>query len=220
MKRSDLSNTLDGINNNTYQLFFMVKEFKDEPNNDDKEFLLGTIQQFTKLNDKSIEYVLNKTDIFKRKDNVFEVNYNNLKYDFKLLDSYLIKNKEELRSKERIGKCIHKSISLANSYEGNCKVLLGYIYNNSDKLLHSVFLECSNNHEYVFDYTMNLIMEKEKYMELFDFKIINEIDGNDIKKDKNIILKMEYISSKFYLCFRDEIMKDLNKNSKVLKLED
>ena len=219
MYRSDKSNTLDGINNNTYNLFFINREFQDETNND-KNFLLGAMQQFTKLDDESIEYVIEKTDIFKRKGNMFKVNYNLLNYNFYLLDSVLIENKEELRSEKRIGKCIHKSIGLANSYDGKCKVSIGYIYNNTDKILHSVFIRYDNDEEYVYDYTMNLIMKKDDYIDLFDFNIINEINGNDIKKDKSIILNIEYMSSKFYLCFRDEIIENLDKNSKVLKLED
>ena len=61
-------------------------------------------------------------------------------------------------------------------------------------------------------------MKKDKYMELYDYKIINEVPGDDIKKDFEIIRKIDNLSSKFYLCFRDEVMRDLKKNEKVFKL--
>ena len=219
MYRSDKSNTIDGINNNTYNVFF-INEEKNANTKSDREFLYTAIQQFTKLKDFEMDKVIKNTDMFEKNDTLFTAKYKDLKYNFILLDSFLEENKEELRSNSRLGQCIYKSMTFAINYDGNCKIIVGYLDNNSDKILHAVFLEYDDNKEFVFDYTMNLIMKKEDYMELFDFKVINKIDGKDIKKDIYLLYSLEYISSKFYLCFRDEFINSLKKNNKILKLED
>ena len=221
MLRSDLSNSLDGINNNTYELLFIDNVVNERLAKNDREFMMAAVQQFTKLNDEEIDYVVeHSNNIFLRNGMIFEINKNSKKYKFSLLDFFLEECKDELRSDDRLGKCTEKSISLAlGSDEGN-KVMVGYLDNSVDKILHTVFLECNYDKEYVFDYTMNLVMEKGQYLELVDFKIINEIDVEIIKKDMKIICKIGHFGSKFYLLFRDEIMKDLEKNKKVLKLED
>lgn len=217
MYRTDESNTLDGINNNTYNMFFIDKEVDDRLAKNDRELIYASIQKFTKLDDENIKFVLENMDMYKKKGIGFEVNYKSKKYDFILLDYFLNNSKDELRGDARLGKCIYKSMGLAKSYDEKCKVLIGYLDNSSDRILHAVFMSCEMKNNFIFDYTMNVVMEKDKYLELFDFKIINEIDGEDIKNDVNIIPKN--ISLKFYLCFRDEIIKDLKKNEKALKLE-
>lgn len=217
MRRMDESNTLDGINNNTYNLFFIDKMEDDRFARNDREFIYAAIQQFTKLDDDNIEYVIEKTDMFKKKGIGFEARYKLKKYNFILLDYFLKDEKEKLRSEERLGKCIYNSICLARNYDGKCKVIIGYLENNTDRILHSIFMNCEMKNNFILDYTMNIVMKEEDYMELFDFKIINEISGEDIKKDINFIPKV--ISSKFYLCFRNEIIKDLKKNEKIFRLE-
>ena len=221
MLRKDESNTLDGINNNTYEMFFIDEVVPDRLAKDDREYMMAAVQQFTKLNDEEIDYVVeHANNIFLRNGKVFEVNKNSKKYKFSLLDYFLEGCKEELRSDARLGQCVSTSISLANCTDTKCKVMIGYIDNSVDKMLHTVYVDCAYEKEYVFDYTMNLVMEKKQYLELMDYVIINEVDGEKIKKDRKMLQDFEHFGSKFYLCFRDEIMKDLEKNKKVLKLED
>ena len=219
MLRRDDSDTLDGINNNTYEMLFIEEPVPDRLAKDDREFIMAAIQNFTKLSDEDIDYVVeHSNNIFLRNGKVFEVNKNSRKYRFSLLDYFLQDCKEELRSDARLGQCVPASISLANNTDNKCKVMIGYIDNSVDHFLHSVYVDCAYEKEYVFDFTMNLVMEKEQYLELMDYKIINEVDGDNIKKDMKIICKIGHFGSKFYLLFRDEIMKDLEKNKKALKL--
>lgn len=218
MYRLDESDTLDGINNNTYDLFFMSKRYNERFAKNDREFLCSIIRKFTMLDDDTMDMVIDETHIFERIGDGFIAKYNSLEYEFFLLDSLLDEKKEILRSEERYGKCIYTSISLASVYDSKCKVAIGYLDNNEDKILHAVFIDSA--FDYVFDYTMNLAMPKDQYIELMDYKIINEIDGDNIKKDLKILWDIEHISVFFYLCFRDEFIKDLSRSSKVLKLED
>ena len=219
MIRKDKSNTLDGINNNTYELLFSDERITSIAK-DDREFLAAAIQEFTKLSDEDIDYVIRETNVFKKNGKMYEARKGSKIYRFSLLDYYLEECKDELRSDNRIGKCAHKSTSLAYSDKNRCKVMIGYVDNDDAKILHTVYVNCQYDKEYVFDYTMNLVMNKGQYLDLMNYKIINEISGENIKKDKEILCSIEYISSKFYLCFRDELMKDLEKNKKILKLED
>ena len=104
MRRSDESNTLDGINNNTYEMLFHDERVTSMAK-DDREFLIGAIQEFTKLSDEDIQYVLKNTNVFTGKDKVFEACKGSKRYRFSLLDYFFEDHKDELRSNDRIGKC-------------------------------------------------------------------------------------------------------------------
>lgn len=221
MERKDNSLSYDGINNNTYNMIFIDEPVESRYSCNNREFIQGIISQFTKLSDEEINEVLKKIPFFKRKGNGFIVKRHFKKYYFMLLDTVLKDEKENLRSDNRRGKCIPFSIGMANSFDKKCKVAIGYL-DNSDKnyrVLHAVFVDCSKEEEYILDYTNNVIMKKKDYIKLNDYKIVNEVTGEDIKKDLPILLNIEHISTKFYLCFRNEVMKDLEKNNNVLKLK-
>ncbi|MBQ3475106.1 MAG: hypothetical protein IJH20_02950 [Bacilli bacterium] len=219
MIRKDKSNTLDGINNNTYELLFSDERITSIAK-DDREFLAAAIQEFTKLSDEDIDYVIRETNIFKKNGKMYEARKESKIYRFSLLDYFLEERKDELRSEDRLGKCTEKSISLAMGNVNKSKVVIGYLDNSVDKVLHAIFVDYTYDKEYVFDYSMNIVMEKRQYLELMDYDIINEIESVNIKKDKKILDRFDHFGTKFYLCYRDEIMNNLEKNKKVLRLED
>ena len=99
-------------------------------------------------------------------------------------------------------------------------LLTGYISYEDIDILHTV-VECEKDGKIkIVDYTKNLIMDKEEYIGLTNFRIIQRISRDDFLRDNRIINRcMPRMSLVVYLCFRDEIMKDLKKNNKVLKLE-
>lgn len=221
MERKDSSNILDGINNNTYNLIFSDNYNGPRLVSNDEEFLLCAIEEFTKLDDQEIEYVLNHNTIFKRVKNGFVVERNSKKYSFAILDTYFDDvYKEELRSDRRRTKCVSTSISLAHNFDRDCKVVFGYLDSEHDRIMHAVFVDCSQEKEIVYDYTKNLVVTMDDYIEMAKYQIINEISGDDIKRDYKYLRQIEHLSSKFYLCFRDEMMRDLKKNKKVFKMED
>ncbi|MBR3117200.1 MAG: hypothetical protein IKF36_04925 [Bacilli bacterium] len=219
MERNDQSSTQDGINNNTYEMFFMDEYKGPRFAENDREFLMCAIEEFTKLDDRDIEYILEHANVFKREKRGFSASKNGLKYYFALLDTFFDDEiREDLRSDNRKGKCIQTSMSMAYNYEDDCKIMIGYIDNNKDKILHAVFVGCIEGMEIVFDYSKNVAMKKEDYIEINDYKVINEVSGKDFKEDYEYIKQLNSLSSKFYLCYRDEIMKDIKKNEKVFKL--
>lgn len=220
MDRIDQSDTIDGINNNTYNALFIDGPFKSRLVSNDREYLSCAIDEFTKLSDEDIEYVVNNTDVFERVKNGFVAKHNDKKYKFILLDSFFGEDKkEELRSSRRQGKCVQTSIGMAYTAKEDCKVAVGYLDDSMDRVLHAVFVDCSSDEEYVFDFSKNLVMRKEDYCDLQDYRIINEIKGEDIKKDMKVLRTISFLASKLYLCYRNEIMKDLKKNKKMLKLD-
>ena len=66
------------------------------------------------------------------------------------------------------------------------------------------------------DWTRNIMMPKEDYIELFNFKILSSVDKNDLKNDFDIVRDLEF-TTKHYLLFRDEIMRDINKNKELFE---
>ena len=98
-------------------------------------------------------------------------------------------------------------------------VLTGYVPSIDEELLHSVVEIDILNKKYIIDYTQNIVMKKEDYFEINQFRQISKVSSKTIKEDARIIDELQ-IPHPYYLIFRDEIMKDLNKNKKLLKLED
>lgn len=219
MERKDQSNTIDGINNNTYDMLFKEDYQGSRLAKNDKEFLMCAIENFTKLDDKEIKYVIKHTDVFKKSKNGFIASRNGLEYSFALLDNFFDDElREELRSDNRRGKCVQTSVSMAYNFDQESKVVIGYLNSDEERIIHVIFVDCSQDVEIAYDYTKNVVMKKDDYIELNNYEVINEISGDDIREDMKIIRSIDHFSSKLYLCFRDEIMRDLKKNEKVFKL--
>lgn len=227
MLRSDNSNTDDGINNNTYQILFGddLENFSPKIDNT-KEFIFSLIDSITLLSDKEVKIVTRRLKNLKqrglsKKNRHYIVNKDGLEYKFEILDKFVSDElKERLRSEKRYGECVSSSIYLAYNNPKNSKILIGRMNLANSSIIHSVFcIKKDDNREYVFDFTRNLVMKKDDYFDLTNFELINEVKSEylkeDLKKLKNIGM-----STKPYLMCRDEIMNDLNKNKKVLKLED
>lgn len=141
---------------------------------------------------------------------------------FTLLSDKVIGNPKlvkDLKSDRRFHRCHEASVGMClHDDEGIMKILVGYMPCVDREVHHSVIEMIENGREYIIDFTQNLVILKKKYIELYDFRIINEVSSEDLKKDFEIIKEMR-IRSPFYLFFRDELINDLKKNSKVLKLE-
>ncbi len=128
--------------------------------------------------------------------------------------------KKELTSKKRFHKCHEASMNFALKDDSDSVfVLTGYVPSIDEELLHSVVEIDILNKKYIIDYTQNIVMKKEDYFEINQFRQISKVSSKTIKEDAKIIDELQ-IPHPYYLLFRDEIMKDLNKNKKSLKLED
>ncbi len=217
--RKDSSNNKDGINNNTYNLLF-----SDTFYNVDNEYLNDTaviIENFTMLNEIDRLIVLTQSDMFKYKNKTYTYNDGEEEYTFSLLEDLFgdDETKRILHSPERYGSCHHASIGMClNLPHKNSKILTGYINYSDCRILHSVYYYEEDGMEIIYDYTKNIMMRKDEYFRLTNFKLINEIEREKLIEDKNFICNSN-ISVKAYMVFRDEMMRDIKKNEKVLQLE-
>lgn len=218
--RKDMSSTLYGINNKTYKLLF--DDYFGIPGNE-----CGSIQHFKILSD--LEKITS--------DEHPDFRLGNIEYDIKNNDYiYVDENKEyrfdlisdnieegvladELLTDERYGKC-HIRSALLSRVLPDSDVITGYVIALDAKFLHSVVEYVNSKDEkMIMDWTKNLIMSKEDYVELTKFEEIARIRGSEIDEDftKSVeILKFLNVNFKAYLVFRDEFVNDFNSN-KVLK---
>lgn len=143
-------------------------------------------------------------------------------FRFCLLSDRIEGNKKmikQLKSKERFHVCHEASIGMClNDAEDNLSILIGYVPCTDTEVLHSVIELEEGEKKYIIDFTQNIVMTKEKYIVINSFRELNKVTSKKLKEDCKIMEEFG-IRTPFYLLFRDELMKDLNKNSKVLTLE-
>ena len=126
----------------------------------------------------------------------------------------------DIQTGDRIKKCHQKSLEISNRLGIPNEVVTGYVYGISDKLkwLHS-WVECDiEGNEYVIDYTMNALINREGYYMIKNAEPLSRISNKNLANDKKIINKFAEvapITNKEYLVFRDEIMRELEKNKKL-----
>ena len=138
-------------------------------------------------------------------------------FDFYLLSQHMKNNKKELESSKRLHKCHEKSLSITRgSVYDETYLLTGYITYEDKEVLHSV-MEFHDNGEFIVDYTMNIIMPKTDYFKLTKFRELSRLKKDTIEKDIDIMRELKFLVP-FYFIFRDEIVRDLKKNDKVLNL--
>lgn len=220
----------DGINNNTYNLLFSdfdhLKE-KDQGSYENAKAFY-TIDLFTKLQEHSIFTKLLKIFL---KNNFFDLNkitYNNQtkQYEYKDNDLLITFDKlskcfddsvtKELTSRKRYHKCHDKSIILSMTIE-NSKIVTGYITIDNEKVLHSIIEYCKNDEIIIFDWTRNLQIPKDQYIKLTKFQELASCNGEQVIEDMAIIAGNLNLSGKTYTIFRDEIMKDIQRNAHLFK---
>ena len=154
---------------------------------------------------KQYEYVLdNKIITFNMLSNIVN-------------DKELIK---ELKSNKRFGKCHIRSVQHAHNIE-DAKIITGII-TTTGKYLHTVIEVPRKEKIYIFDWTRNIYLKKEDYIKLFDFVELSSFDAKDVFYDRGIMTKMKIdnIGMKPYLAFRNEFIKDLEKNIHLLSEEE
>ena len=166
-----------------------------------------------KVKHKPRKIIINKNKIYHYVNGEMDLVYEKLSDYIKS-----IKNLNELKSYKRYGKCHDRSIELAVSIK-NSFLLTGYTSYEDIDILHTV-VECEKDGKTkIIDYTKNLIMDKEEYIGLTNFRVIQRTSREDYLKDREVINKyLPNLSTVAYLCFRDEIIKEL-KNKKILGLK-
>lgn len=159
---------------------------------------------------------------YDKKEKINNYKSDDIDFSFLLLSDVIPdkKEKKKLTTDKRLHVCHEASIGMAlNSDDPSIKIIIGYVPCIDQEVLHSI-LECQiSGKKYIIDYTQNIIMNEENYYEINQFRKISEVSSSFLKKDLSIIKKLNLLQP-FYLLFREEIMRDLKKNEKILKLED
>ena len=128
----------------------------------------------------------------------------------------------EIGTNLRHGKCYGGANHLARNFDGDADLVTGYHYGYTDKsrYLHSWVETKFFDTEYVFDVTLNAVINKEGYYKLKHIKeneilqrINNKVLGEEQLKYKEYFDVMGIKESQ-YNTFRDELISDLEKRKK------
>lgn len=226
----------NGININTEKLLkqsrFYMKIDKSEKQSKENLKTIMLIDYYTRLKEKNIFKTLLNIYFHKIINiNLNDINYNEerKRYEYKLdngkiLTFNMISNNisdeelvQELTSKNRKHKCHKRSLELSPSFE-NSNILTGYVTLKKNKILHSVVETTLNGQEVILDWTFNIEMPKKEYIDLFKFKILSSISAKNLENDLDLIGQSSVnITDKTYLVFRDELIKDLEKNKQLFE---
>lgn len=219
----------NGMNINTYNLLFddINNKMSDKKGSCESLNALCVISKFTKFDDIKIYCLMAgmyetiddydfRTISWSDELNSFIYQKGNFKIPFNLLSDFMTHEdvKKELTSDERIHKCHEKSILLASIYP-NFRIITGYIYLEKQRMLHSVIEYDDNEGTIILDWTKNLRMLKEDYIRLTNLRVIETIEGYDVKNDITGPIIQMGMDFKTYCAFRPEIVKELKKNNRV-----
>lgn len=221
-----------GINKNTYELLFSDYDNipEDEKPPIENSYIITMIQTYTKFREKSIFSKLLKL-FFEKKYKVdyskikFNEETKNYEYDFqdevytfdKLSDKVDNKKiKKELESDKRYHQCHSKSIELS-SILPEAYIVTGYIKRFDGKYLHSIVEIEKEKGTYIIDYTKNIIMPKEQYVKLTSFEELERISDMEYLQHIQKVANIPGIDLKVYTTFGKEIVKELEKNSFMIK---
>lgn len=147
---------------------------------------------------------------------------------FGLINETLPEYKDDLQllTTGRKGFCHRDSIKMSTMYEEENFVVTGFVYGIADKAkyFHSWVEMTIGEKDYVLDYTMNAIMNKEAYYMIKHAEEVSRVSNKQIREDWKVMEKLTkkgiYFMDNQYLVFRDEIMKDLEKNFANKDIED
>lgn len=219
----------NGMNINTYNLLFddINNKMSDKKGSCESLNALCVISKFTKFDDIKIYCLMAgmyetiddydfRTISWSDELNSFIYQKGNFKIPFNLLSDFMTHEdvKKELTSDERIHKCHEKSILLASIYP-NFRVITGYVYLENQRMLHSVIEYDDNEETIILDWTKNLRMLKEDYIRLTNLRVIETIEGYDVKNDITGPIIQMGMDFKTYCAFRPEIVKELKKNNSI-----
>lgn len=123
-----------------------------------------------------------------------------------------------IETDERQGQCHYKSIELSDILQNPHEVVTGFVHGASDfsKYLHTWIEIFLSGKWYVFDYTLNACINRDGYYFIKHAEPLSRISKEDIAREYPVlcgdISDPTTFNVKEYLVFRDEIIKDLNRN--------
>lgn len=224
----------DGINNNTYKLLF--EDVDNLPENErgthTNAIALTIIERFTKLQEKRIftkllKMIYKKWNIdlnkitFNEDIKQFEYRDNDKVITFDRLSDYIQDEnlKKELISDKRDKNCHLRTVNIAPSIKDS-RIVTGYERIENSRNLHSIIEYNVDDKTIVLDWTRNLHISKEQYVELTKFVELTYFYGREVIDDFELILGNLNIGLKPYAIFREELMRDIKKNPQIFKPTD
>lgn len=126
----------------------------------------------------------------------------------------------DLEDDRRAGTCFDKAYHISLNLGVPNDIVTGYCYGYTDKskFLHSFIETKLKDEEVVIDGTLNAIFNKEGYYKLRHIEPITRISNKTLENDIERYLKsFKTISPEVYYIFRDEMIKDFEKNSDVFE---
>ena len=128
-----------------------------------------------------------------------------------------------IETSEREGKCYTMSygvsLCLGGGQQNDVVTGLIYGYSSKSKFLHSWVETNIGGKDYVIDSVLNAVINKEGYYAMKHAKELNRIDYKTLKADSdkyfNGKLDENQIPLEMYLTFRDEVIRDLEKNEQL-----
>lgn len=218
------------LDTDNYNIKYWINKWTQSESNDNNKD--NIIQKLKRMNDYVTDVRVENNDKFNIPELIIETKNGPIKvlqlserYP-KLRNPYLKnENARELfsliESEKRKGRCFEFAYCLTLMLPLLTKLTTGYIYGFCDKskFLHSWVETTIDGEEYVIDGTLNAIINKDGYYLMGHAKVINQIDKDTFLDDLNkyeIINNVDIPLSVYYV-FRDEIIKDLERNQDVFK---
>jgi len=221
---------INGINSNTYEnLKQSCSTCLDDISYMEEYLAYHIISRFTMLQREDVEKArqdsLGQTyDINYIKYNEIENCFHYVKDDFEIrfrkfsdvIRAYYYK--EQLHNYERSGLASIKSCEIA-PYLSKSNILTGFILIGNFKMMHTVIELVDEG--LIIDWSINAIMEKEDYLRLTKLQVINKLETDKLIEDRISGIFNEFSDPsmlEFYLIFRDEFIKDIEKNKQLIKI--
>ncbi len=125
----------------------------------------------------------------------------------------------EIETSRRAHQCT-ESITVALIFRHECKVVTGYVYGLSEKskYVHTWVELGANGKEFVLDYTLNALINKEGYYDFNRVEVLSEITYTQLKADCDIIKERNIkVDDREYLLDRNAFLKKYCNDSKFTK---
>lgn len=200
-----------------YMITYKISEFtKSCYNEEEKEDLINSLN---KLNDYVTSAKVQYNDVLKLPEAVIETTKGKIRaIQFSKLSKEVKEVIPCIEDDGRFGKCFDWAYYICLNLGIPNDIVTGYVYGYTDKskFLHSWIETTYKGEEWVIDGTINTIINKEGYYLIKNAQVLNRISNKTFVEDIDLYLsKIKGIQLEVYYVFRDEIIRDLERNKDI-----